>query len=224
MQYLELINKLNLIDCMEGMKLFPDKFFELAIVDPPYGIGKRLSQGAGKLKNRCLQTMNSEWDISPSLEYFNELFRISKNQIIWGGNYFDLPPTRGIICWDKEQPWENFSQFELAWSSFDCPSKIFRLRAVDTDDIKIHPTQKSIKLYRWLLEKYAKQGDKILDTHVGGASSIIAFIEKEYEFCGFEINEEYYNSAQKRIFQFKNKDKMSFDKNMNPILEKKKLF
>ena len=144
------------LDCMEFMKDCEDNQYDLAIVDPPYGInapkmqmgtninrkGKgqypgestasklrkgRLNQGAGKLKNRALNTMNCEWDtIVPSSEYFKELVRISKNQIIWGGNYFDLPPTRCIICWDKMQPWDNFSQWEMAWTSFDKPASIFR--------------------------------------------------------------------------------------------------
>lgn len=144
------------MDCMEYMRSIPDKFFELAVVDPPFGINApnmtmgtnmnrkhggyngesvaqrlkkgRLNQGAGKLKNRALNTMSCDWDFNPpSKEYFEELFRVSKNQVIWGGNYFDLPPTRGIVCWDKLQPWENFSQFELAWTSFDCPAAIIRL-------------------------------------------------------------------------------------------------
>lgn len=143
------------MDCMEAMKDLPDGFFDLAIVDPPYGINApnmnmgsnpnrsrndghgsgpalstadrlkkgRLNQGSGKLKNRALNTMNCDWDFEkPTKEYFDQLFRVSKNQIIWGGNYFDLPPTRGVGCWDKLQPWENFSQWEMAWTSFDCPA------------------------------------------------------------------------------------------------------
>ena len=143
------------MDGMDGMMEFPDKYFDLAIVDPPYGINApkmqmgsnptrknngypgtstavkikkgRLNKGAGELKDIALQNMDCEWDCHPpGKEYFTELYRVSKNQIIWGGNYFDLPPTRGIIAWDKMQPWENFSQFELAWTSFDCPAALFR--------------------------------------------------------------------------------------------------
>lgn len=134
------------MDCMEYMKSISDKFFDLAIVDPPYGLDKKSTHGRGKLKNRCLNSGNIQrWDTRPSKEYFEELFRVSKNQIIWGGNYFNLPPTRCIICWDKMQPWPNFSQIEIAWTSFNSPAKIFKYDN-RTDD-KIHPTQKPISLY-----------------------------------------------------------------------------
>lgn len=190
------------MDCMEGMKQFPDKFFELAIVDPPYGINapkfnngsgaskdkgnkygtavrlratQRLNHGCGKLGGRVLNKSNCEWDIAtPGPEYFTELMRVSKNQIIWGGNYFDLPPTRCVIAWDKKQPWKNFSQFELAWTSFDKPAAIFRMG--NTRGGKIHPTQKPVELYEFLVANYVKSPtEKILDTHVGSASSLIAF-------------------------------------------------
>lgn len=220
------------MDCMDGMKQFPDKYFELAIVDPPYGINApnmsmgsnksrngrdkngekqypgvstaeklrkgRLNAGAGKLKNRALNTMSCDWDYEkPSPEYFKELRRVSVNQIIWGGNYFDLPPTRGIICWDKCQPWENFSQWEMAWTSFSKPAALFKFDNRTKD--KIHPTQKPIKLYEWLLTKYAKQGDKILDTHVGSASSLIACHNYGFEYIGFEIDKDYYEAATRRL-------------------------
>lgn len=212
------------MDCMEGMKEFPDKYFDLAIVDPPYGINadkfsngsgfqgrgdstaKRirkatLGQGAGKLKNIALQKYDTSWDAKPpGKEYFEELFRVSKNQIIWGGNYFDLPPTRGIIAWDKEQVWENFSQFELAWTSFNMPAKIFRYRNHGSaSGGKIHPTQKPITLYEWLLSVYAKKGYKILDTHVGSASSLIACRNYGYKYVGFEKDQNYFDSAEKRL-------------------------
>jgi site-specific DNA-methyltransferase (adenine-specific) len=218
------------MDCMEGMKEFPDKFFELAIVDPPYGINApnmsmgsnksrsgdgypgastaeklrkgRLNQGSGKLKNRALNTMNCSWDQElPSNAYFEELRRISKNQIIWGGNYFDLPPTRGIAVWDKCQPWENFSQVELAWTSFDKPAALFKYSNTGgaNEERKIHPTQKPIKLYEWILSKYAHPGDKILDTHVGSASSLIACHNSGFEYIGFEIDTDYFNAATERI-------------------------
>lgn len=177
------------IDCMDGMKQFPDKFFDVAIVDPPYGINapnmamgtnmsrtgdgypaestanrikrKKINHGAGKLKNRTLTTMNFDWDSRPpEPEYFRELFRVSKNQIIWGGNYFELPPTRGIVAWDKIQPWDNFSQFELAWTSYDVPAKLFRYSntgGANTDE-KIHPTQKPIALYEYLISTFGLAG------------------------------------------------------------------
>lgn len=224
------LNHFYNMDCMEGMKQFPDKYFELAIVDPPYGINAanmkmgtnmnrhdghgrglstaerlkkgRLNAGAGKLKNRALQNMNCNWDFEkPDKSYFKELFRVSQNQIIWGGNYFNLPPTRGIVCWDKLQPWENFSQVELAWTSFDRPAALFRYSTTGgaNAEKKIHPTQKPVALYTWLLQKYAKSGDKILDTHVGSASSLIAFYQDGFDFIGFEIDEAYYSLARSRL-------------------------
>lgn len=167
---------------MEYMAAISDNFFDLAVVDPPYGINApamdmgsakgyvstatklrkgRLNGGAGKLKNRVLNTMSCDWDYNPPGEdYFRELFRVSKNQIIWGGNYFPLPPTRGIICWDKMQPWENFSQVELAWTSFDCPAKLVRISTTggNNREEKIHPTQKPVALYQWIFKKFAGGG------------------------------------------------------------------
>jgi site-specific DNA-methyltransferase (adenine-specific) len=196
------MNQLYLMDCMEGMKQFPDKYFELAIVDPPYGLPKDSTHGRGKLKNRILNNGSLElWDKQPSPEYFKELRRVSVNQIIWGGNYFDLPPTRGIICWDKCQPWKNFSQWEMAWTSFNKPAALFKFDNRTKD--KIHPTQKPVALYKWLLKNYAKPGDKILDTHVGSASSLIACYDMGFDYIGFEIDEDYYNMAQKRIEEHK---------------------
>ena len=167
-----MMREFHLGDCMEGMKRYPDKFFELAIVDPPYGIGDKLLRGGktGTVKFHEQYELN-KWDNErPSPEYFAELFRVSKNQIIWGANYyFDyLQPSRGIIAWDKNlgQPY-NFSHFELAWTSFDCIARKVVISS-NTGD-RLHPTQKPIALYSWLLQNYAKQGDKILDTHVGSA-------------------------------------------------------
>lgn len=222
------------MDCMDGMKEFPAQYFDLAIVDLPYGInaanmkmgsnpnrkGKgqypgtstaeklkkgRLNQGAGKLKNRALQRMNCDWDFErPTDEYWKELFRVSKNQIIWGGNYFPLPPTRGVIAWDKCQPWENFSQFELAWTSFNRPAALFRYSNTGgaNRETKIHPTQKPVALYEWLLGKYAKEGDKILDTHVGSASSLIACKKAGLRYVGFEKDEGYFLLAEERLTEF----------------------
>ena len=209
-------------DCMDGMREFPDKFFDLAIVDPPYGInadlfnmgsgaskdaGKfgtavrlrgRLNQGGGKLKNRLLNRSEISWDNEiPPEEYFEELKRVSKNQVIWGGNYFPLPPTRCVLVWDKKQPWENFSQVELAWTSFDKPAGLFSFS--NTGAGKIHPTQKPIELYSWVIRRCAKEGDKILDTHAGSASSLIACHRAGYEAWGFEINKDYYDMAKERL-------------------------
>lgn len=200
-------------DNMVLMARYPDKYFDLAIVDPPYGINapkqcatpaqrkkgaKRLNQGSGKLKNRILNSSNVDWDNHiPNDDYFKELFRVSKNQIIWGGNYFYLTPSRCIICWDKVQPWENFSQIELAWTSFDMPAQIFKFDNRTGD--KIHPTQKPIELYKWLLHKYAKEGDKILDTHGGSMSIAIACHDYGFNLTCCELDEEYYNNGIKRI-------------------------
>lgn len=207
-------------DCMEFMRGQPDGAFDLAIVDPPYGInaprggelgiidprGKRsakgrLSAGAGKLKNRVLQTMVKDWDDSaPSPEYFDELRRVSKNQIIFGGNYFPLPPTRCVVCWDKEQPWENFSQWEMAWTSFDSPASLFRLTNAGPSyaDQKIHPTQKPVALYKWLMTRYAKPGMKILDTHGGSGSICIAAHDLGFDLTWMELDADYYAAAVAR--------------------------
>ena len=195
------LNKLYNMDCMEGMKQFPDKYFELAIVDPPYGQfndDKRGHQGGGHAK----KYKYGKWDIAPSKEYFEELFRVSKNQIIWGGNYFNLPPTRCFLIWRKFVP-EDFSMAmcEYAWTSFNSNAKWIQLSPQDPE--RFHPTQKPVKLYSWILKNYAKQGDKILDTHVGSASSLIACYDMGFDYIGFEIDEDYYNMAQKRIEETK---------------------
>ena len=190
--------KLILDDCMNVMKDYEDNHFDLAIVDPPYGLPKRSTQGQGKLADRKIQEMYKKgWDIEPKKEYFDELFRVSKNQIIWGGNYFDLPPTRGIICWDKVQPFPNFSAWEMAWTSFDVVARIYKFDNRTSD--KIHPTQKPVKLYEWLLHKYSEKGQKILDTHLGSGSIAIACHYFGVDLVGIEIDEEYYNKAQERI-------------------------
>lgn len=226
-------------DCMIGMARYPDKYFDLAIVDPPYGINAtsmtmgsnpnrksrdangelqyggiptaqklkkgRLNQGSGKLKNRVLNTMNCDWDsFPPTEEYFNELFRVSKNQIIWGGNYFHLPPCRGFLIWNKNQPWENFSQAEFAWTSFDKPAKLFTHsnRGGANSARKIHPTQKPVELYQYCLKQYAAHGDKILDTHIGSGSSRIAARLAEYDFTGFEIDSQYFAAQEERFKKF----------------------
>jgi len=192
-------------DCLNVMQDYTDNYFDLAIVDPPYGVenftGTDVAVGAGKLKNRVLNVgakKVTDWDKTPTKKYFNELFRISKNQIIFGGNYFDLPPYRCIIVWDKCQPFKNFSAVEIAWTSFNKPASIYKFD--NRTGNKIHPTQKPVALYRWLLENYAKSTDKIIDTHLGSGSSAIA---SHYfginEFVGIEIDTEYYNNAVNRI-------------------------
>ena len=169
-------------DCMEAMREFPDKFFDLAVVDPPYGLPKDSSNGRGKLKTRTFNKGHiADWDVRPSDEYFSELRRVSKNCIIWGWNYFPLPPCREIIVWDKIQPWTNFSQVEIAWTSYNGPAALFRM--ANNKSGKIHPTQKPVELYAWIFARYAKPGYKILDTHLGSGSSRIAAYDANLDFC-----------------------------------------
>ena len=188
-------------DCVEFMRGVPDKFFDLAVADPPYGILSKISGKGGKLKDRIIVTDAErlhEWDKEiPKQEFFDELVRVSKNQIIWGGNYFPLPPTRCIICWDKVQPWENFSQIELAWTSFDNPAKLFRFDNRTGD--KVHPTQKPIQLYTWTLNNFAKKGDKIFDPMMGSQSSRIAAYCLGLDYWGCELNPDYFSSGCSRF-------------------------
>jgi len=190
------------MDCMDGMREFPDKYFDLAIVDPPYGLGDRLTDGGHK-KNPMEKYRKSyeqkRWDVAPNEEYFTQLFRVSVNQIIWGGNYFKLPPTRGILCWDKMQMMPTFSRWEYGWTSFDKPAKTFEYRSQSTEEARFHPTQKPVALYEWLLSNYAKPGDKILDTHAGSASLEVACHHLHFDYVGFEIDEDYYRMASERL-------------------------
>lgn len=193
-----MISQVYNTDCLEYMKSIPDKFFDLCIADPPYGLDKKSTYGRGKLKNRIINRESiHDWDTQPPKEVFDEIMRVSKNQIIWGGNYFELPPTRGIICWDKCQPWDNFSQIEMAWTSFDIPAKIFRFDNRTKD--KIHPTQKPITLYSWILDNYLLGGGKIFDPFLGSGSSRIAAYKKGYDFYGCEINQSYFIAQEQRF-------------------------
>jgi len=191
-------------DNMELMKRYPDNYFDLAIVDPPYGIGaggKSFINGTSKTKKEYYKENN--WDLKrPSKEYFEELFRVSKNQMIWGGNYFSdlLPPFRCFIFWDKTIHGNSYADGELCWTSFDNVARYFRENIAQTNsEGRIHPTQKSVKLYKWLLDKYAKQGDKILDTHLGSGSIAIACHDYDFELTACELDKEYYDKAIERI-------------------------
>ena len=194
------------MDCMDGMKQFPDKFFDLAIVDPPYGLGidgQKESISKNPKHNRK-QHIRKSWDSSiPDKDYFYELFRVSKNQIIWGANYFVKylnTGTKGWIVWDKWQHGLTMSDCELAFSSFNCPTRVKIINRVELlNEGTIHPTQKPIKLYEWLLNNYAKPGDKILDTHVGSASSLIACHKLGFEYVGFELDTDYFKAALDRL-------------------------
>ena len=213
-------------DCLEAMKEFPDKFFDLAVVDPPYGDGSQTVnverererereqywnrfggrfdkykgiENRGKVGEEVRKKIIS-WDYAPNEEYFKELFRVSKNQIIWGGNYFSLPPTRCFLIWEKTNVPENFTMAmaEYAWCSIQGNAKIFKYSAVGQEG-RFHPTQKPIELYQWILSKYAKQGDKILDTHLGSGSSRIACYNGGYDFWGYEIDKEYFEKQEERF-------------------------
>lgn len=188
-------------DCMDYMRSLPDNAFDLAVVGPPYSnAGGNVGRTGGTWAAKY-GTSIRDWDIAPSDDYFKELFRISRNQIIWGGNYFNLPPTRCFLIWQKHIP-ENFTMAmcEYAWTSFDANAKLFKYPSVGKkNDPRIHPCQKPIALYKWLLERYAKQGDKILGTHLGSASSAIAAYDLGFEFTGIEIDETYYNNAYARL-------------------------
>jgi len=202
-------------DNMELMARYPDKYFDLAIVDPPYGIDlANMNMGIGKNKKSSkIQNRKwkpKDWDKSvPKTEYWNQLFRVSKNQIIWGGNYFELPPCKNYVIWDKEIPnGLSFADCEMAWTSFLNAPKIFRHSAYLDKNNKFHPTQKPVALYKWILTKYAKEGDKILDTHLGSGSIAIACHDLEYDLTACELDTEYYDAAMKRINNHKKQLKL----------------
>lgn len=202
-----------LMDCMKGMKQFPDKYFDLAIVDPVYGDvtkgGYMTNSVSTSKKAKTRLYHNSLWNQKKTDgDYFSELLRVSKNQIIWGGNYFAnfLLSSQCWIVWDKRNGETNYADCELAWTSFDLATRIFSYRwqgmlqePGKKHEYRIHPTQKPIALYEWLLNKYAKDDDIILDTHVGSASSLIACHRTRHKFVGFEIDETYYKEAKDRL-------------------------
>jgi len=203
-----MINIYNM-DCMEAMKDMSDNQFDLAIVDPPYGI-ERFKKGFGttrfKMDKRTAKN-GIEWDIKPKDNFFQELFRVSKNQIIWGANNFILPPTEYFCIWNKKQTVDNFATAEYAWVSMGLkkPAKIFEYSIHKHNHTnKIHPTQKPVKLYEWLLMNYAKEGDTILDTHLGSGSIAIACHNLGYDLTGYEIDKDYYEAAKKRIKEHQN--------------------
>jgi site-specific DNA-methyltransferase (adenine-specific) len=210
-------SKLTLVngDCMDGMRDTPDKYYELAIVDPPYGIGLDMVNKIGAHKRNIHKV--KEWNnLIPTAEYFNELYRVSKNQIIWGANYYPgFIQDVGYIVHDKMMSTEltsfNFSHADLASCSLQKRITIFRYEwsgnrqggsvnwKNDGKDGRIHPTQKPIALYKWLLHNYAKPGDKILDTHLGSGSIAIACYDYGFDLTGYEIDKDYYNAMMKRV-------------------------
>ena len=207
-------------DCMVGMAQYPDKYFELAVIDPPYGIGEdglsnnsRGGYNQDGLFTKPTLFKAKQWDKEPApIEYFNELFRVSKNQIIWGANHFLGMNSPCWIVWDKLNGETDFADCELAWSSFKTAVRKFSYRwngwgqgnFVNGRDNhlkekRIHPTQKPIAIYKWILKNYAKPGDKILDTHLGSGSSRIAAFDGGFDFTGYEIDKEYFDASVKRF-------------------------
>jgi site-specific DNA-methyltransferase (adenine-specific) len=203
-----MISEVKNMDCIEYMQQFPDNYFELAIVDPPYGIGMdgnaNWSGSKHKVKN---------WDNeTPSIEYFMELQRVSKNQIIWGANHFieniPIPNSSCWIVWDKINDGFSFADGEMAWTSFDTAVRFFRYHRGQQTDKRIHPTQKPVALYRWLLQKYAKPKDKILDTHLGSGSSRIAADMEGFNFYACELDKDYFDASCKRFEEYKQQLKL----------------
>jgi site-specific DNA-methyltransferase (adenine-specific) len=186
-------------DCMDIMKGYPDKYFDLAVVDPPYGIDRN----GMNMGNSVFNTDDKKWDKSiPKKEYFNELFRISKNHIIWGGNYFPLPQSQYFLIWDKGETMygRDFAECEYAWVKSG-GTRIFKKNPNQPD--RIHPTQKPVSLYDWIFKNYAKPTDKILDTHLGSGSSRIAAYKSGLSFVGIELDKDYFEAQEKRFNTFK---------------------
>ena len=195
-------------DNMALMARYSDNYFDLAIVDPPYGIGADKAQNNGGEKNGYKKYKDSDWDGSiPNEDYFKELFRVSKNQIIWGGNYMTefLKPSMGWIIWDKGQRDFSLADGEMAWTSFNKAMRIFEfsrascIKSNNTMLEKFHPTAKPFELYKWILDKYAKEGDKILDTHLGSGSIALACHDYKFDLTACELDKEYFDKAMERI-------------------------
>ena len=199
---MEITDKITITneDNMLLMARYPDNYFDLAIVDPPYGIG----MGGGKIGNskKDYKQFAGEDNSIPQKEYFEELMRVSKNQIIWGANYMIeyLYPTSCFLVWDKVQPQDfTMAMAEFAWTSFNSPAKICKKRIVGADEVRLHPTQKPIYLYKWILDLYGKEDFKILDTHLGSGSIAIACHDYGFELTACELDKEYYDKATQRI-------------------------
>ena len=191
-----MISEVTNEDCMIMMARYPDKFFDLAIVDPEFGIG--IGNSPRLVTDKGLKAKS--WDDKPiDDKYFVELFRVSKNQIIWGGNYYNLGVTKHCIIWDKKQPEDlSFGMFDFAWTSYDRPNKIFRYSVLNEKE-KIHPTQKPMSLYFWLLQRYSEGVFNVLDTHLGSGSSRIAAYKLGFDFWGCEIDKDYFEAQEKRF-------------------------
>lgn len=188
---------LHHIDCMEFMATQPDKSFDLAVVDPPFGSGDKITTGGTWAKK--YKKKDSAWNIAPGEEYFKELFRVAKNQIVWGGNYFSLPGTRCFLVWRKISISETFSMAmaEYAWTSFDANAKVIDLLPVKGN--RFHPTQKPVKLYQWIFDNYAEKGQRIFDSHLGSGSSAIAAHYAGLDFVGCELDKDYFEASKDRV-------------------------
>lgn len=191
-------------DCLQAMKAMQDKQFDLAIVDPPYGI-ERFKKPSGTTRFKSSELMQKEgltWDKKPTQAYWDELWRVSKNQIVWGGNNFSLPETEYFLIWDKQQTVDNFAGAEYAWVSMGLkkPAKIYKYGIHKHNHTeKIHPTQKPVDLYKYILQNYASEGDLILDTHLGSGSIAVACWDMKFNLTAYEIDKEYYDKACKRF-------------------------
>ena len=210
-----MISRAYNMDCMEYMKTIPDNYFSLCVVDPPYGIGESgaKNHSRGKLaKAQNYKAFSGNDKEPPNQDYFNELLRVSKNQIVWGANHFISKIPIDSHCWivrDKENGSNDFADCELAWTSFKTAVRIFRFKwngmlqgDMKNKEARIHPTQKPVALYRWIFQHYAKDGDKILDTHLGSGSSRIAAYEAGLDFVGCEIDKEYFDKQEERFQAF----------------------
>ena len=188
-------------DCLEYMRTLPDKAFELAIADPPYGGGSVKATGTRFKRYEKNGVKASDWDITPDQEFFNELLRIAETVMIWGGNYFSLPPARCFIVWDKKQSEEfSMAMAEYYWTNIDSNAKIFRMAPQgDKGDPRFHPTQKPVELYAWLLKNYAKPGDRIFDPMMGSQSSRIAAYKMGFDYVGCELDKEYFAKGCERF-------------------------
>ncbi len=213
-------SEVYLMDCVAGLRHYPDNYFDLAVVDPPYGIGMDSTHFITKSSNANANNYGKkDWDKEvPSIEYFNELIRVSKNQIIWGANHFIERVNKNSSCWlvwDKNNGDSIHADCELAWTSFKTSVKYIkhtwhgmRQQNMKYKEKRIHPTQKPVALYEWILANYAQPNDLILDTHLGSGSSRIAAYKGGFNFVGFEIDEEYFNAANKRFDNFKSQARL----------------
>ena len=215
------------VDCMNVLRLMPDKYVDLAICDPPYGLKRH--ERIEESNRLCKNAKINKWDKKPDKKYFIELFRVTKNQIIFGANNFELPPSEYFIVWDKMQTVDNFASAEYAWTSIKIPAKVFRYSFLQCQEErkrsgKLNPCQKPEALYEWILARYAKPGDLILDTHVGSASSLIACHRANLPFVGFELDKHYYDLASKRLAEEMAQERLVFDTVDEPETEQSTIF